>query len=109
MQVLQPLALFLVAALLEIAGCFSFWAWLRLGRSPWLVVPGALALVLFAVVLTRVEAAFAGRAYAAYGGIYISSALLWLLFVERTVPDRWDVLGGLFCMAGALLILFGPR
>lgn len=109
MGALQPLALFLLAALFEIAGCFSFWAWLRLGRSPWLAVPGVLALVLFAVTLTRVEAAFAGRAYAAYGGIYIFSALLWLLLVERVVPDRWDMLGGLLCMAGALVILLGPR
>jgi len=109
MGVIQPLALFLVAALFEIAGCFSFWAWLRLGRSPWLLVPGILSLALFALALTRVETAFAGRAYAAYGGIYIFSALLWLLLVERIVPDHWDIAGGLLCMAGALLILFGPR
>lgn len=109
MAVLRPLALFLVAALFEIAGCFAFWAWLRLDRSPWLVVPGALSLVFFAGTLARVEAGFAGRAYAAYGGIYIASALLWLLLVEGVVPDRWDILGGLLCIAGALLILLGPR
>ena len=109
MAALQPLALFLLAALLEIGGCFAFWAVLRLGRPPWLLVPGVLSLILFAAVLTRVEAAFAGRAYAAYGGIYISCALLWLFLVERTVPDRWDIAGGLLCLGGALLILFGPR
>ncbi len=109
MAALQPLALFLLAALLEIGGCFAFWSVLRLGRSPWLLLPGALALILFAVALSRVEAAFAGRAYAAYGGIYIASALLWLLLVERTVPDRWDIAGGLLCLTGALLILLGPR
>jgi len=109
MAALQPLGFFLLAALCEIAGCFAFWAWLRLGQSPWLLVPGILALVLFAGALTRVHVAFAGRAYAAYGGIYIGAALLWLLFVERTVPDRWDIAGGLLCIAGALLILLGPR
>ena len=109
MAALQPLALYLLAALLEIGGCYAFWAFLRLGRSPWLLVPGVIALVLFAMALARVEVAFAGRAYAAYGGIYIGSALLWLFLVERTVPDRWDVAGGLLCIAGTLLILLGPR
>jgi small multidrug resistance family-3 protein len=109
MAVLQPLALFLLAALLEIGGCFAFWSVLRLGRSPWLLVPGVLSLILFAAALSRVDTAFAGRAYAAYGGIYIASALLWLLLVERTVPDRWDLAGGLLCLTGALLILLGPR
>ena len=105
----QSLALFLVAAILEIAGCFAFWAWLRLGRSPWLVVPGILSLALFAWTLTRIETSFAARAYAAYGGIYIGVALLWLLIVEKAMPDRWDLLGALLCITGAFLILFGPR
>jgi small multidrug resistance family-3 protein len=109
MATLQPLALFLLAALLEIGGCYAFWACLRLGRSPWFLLPGVLALILFAGTLARVEIAFAGRAYAAYGGIYIGSALLWLFLVERAVPDRWDIAGGLLCIAGALLILLGPR
>jgi small multidrug resistance family-3 protein len=109
MRALQPLALFLLAAAGEISGCFAFWSWLRLGRSPWLIVPGVLALVLFAWTLTRVDAAFAGRAYAAYGGIYIVASLLWLRLVEGAVPDRWDLLGGLLCIAGGLLILLGPR
>ena len=109
MSVLQPLALYVLVALFEIGGCFAFWAWLRLGRSPWLAVPGMLSLALFAWTLTYVESAFAGRAYAAYGGVYILTALLWLFFVERTVPDRWDVTGALLCVAGALVILLGPR
>ena len=109
MGVIQPLGLFLLASFFEIAGCFAFWAWLRLGRSAWLVVPGALSLVLFAWTLTRVESAFAGRAYAAYGGVYILSSVLWLFLVERTTPDRWDILGALLCVMGALIILLGPR
>ena len=63
--------IYAAAALFEIAGCFSVWAWLRLGRSAWWLVPGAVALALFAWLLTRVEAEAAGRAYAAYGGLYI--------------------------------------
>ncbi|MEA2692319.1 MAG: small multidrug resistance family-3 protein [Acidobacteriota bacterium] len=109
MRILQPLALFTFAALCEIAGCFTFWTWLRRGRSPWLVLPGMLLLALFAWTLTRAPSAFAGRAYAAYGGIYVASSLLWLLLVERVAPDRWDSLGGLLCIAGALLILLAPR
>lgn len=109
MSVLRPLALFVFAAFFEIAGCFAFWAWLRLHRSPWILVPGVLSLLLFAWTLTRAEAPFAGRAYAAYGGIYILAALLWLLLVERVVPDRWDLTGALLCVIGALVILLGPR
>ena len=109
MRLLPPLALYAVAAFCEIAGCFTFWAWLRQGRSPWLVLPGMILLAAFAWALTRVESPFAGRAYAAYGGIYIASSLLWLLLVERAVPDRWDGLGALLCIAGALVILLAPR
>lgn len=97
------------AAIAEIAGCFSFWAWLRLGKSVWWLVPGMLALALFAYLLTLVESEAAGRTYAAYGGVYIVSAILWLWVIEGTRPDRWDILGGAVCLAGAAIILFGPR
>jgi small multidrug resistance family-3 protein len=97
------------AALAEIAGCFSFWAWLRLGRSPWWLVPGMASLALFAYLLTLVPGDAAGRAYAAYGGVYIAASILWLWIAEGARPDRWDVAGGAVCLAGAALILFGPR
>jgi small multidrug resistance family-3 protein len=97
------------AALAEIAGCFSFWAWLRLGRSPWWLVPGMASLALFAYLLTLVPSDAAGRAYAAYGGVYIAASILWLWIAEGVRPDRWDVAGGAVCLAGAALILFGPR
>jgi small multidrug resistance family-3 protein len=106
---MHSIALYIAIALLEIAGCFSFWAWLRLDRSPWLLVPGVLSLMAFAALLTRIDADFAGRAYAAYGGIYIAVALVWLVAVEGTVPDRWDVVGSTVCVLGALIILLGPR
>jgi small multidrug resistance family-3 protein len=103
-------ALFYVAAAVgEIAGCFAFWAWLRLDRSPWWIVPGIVSLVVFALLLTRIDAAFAGRAYAAYGGIYIAASLLWLCLIEGARPDRWDVIGAAICLCGAAVILFGPR
>jgi small multidrug resistance family-3 protein len=98
-----------LAALGEIGGCYSFWAWLRMRSSALWILPGVGALVLFALALTRVEAAAAGRAYAAYGGVYIVSSLLWLRLVEGIRPDRWDVLGAAICLAGAAVILFGPR
>lgn len=106
---MQTLLWYLLAALGEIAGCFAFWAWLRLGRSPLWTIPGTMSLVLFASVLTRIDAAAAGRAFAAYGGVYILSSLLWMWLVERTHPDRWDVIGVAICLTGAAVILFGPR
>jgi small multidrug resistance family-3 protein len=100
---------FCLAAFFEIAGCFAFWMWIRNGRSAGFAALGVLSLILFAVALTRVDAAFAGRAFAAYGGIYISASLLWLTFVERVQPDKWDIAGGVISVAGTLLILFGRR
>ncbi|MBL4864232.1 MAG: YnfA family protein [Rhodobiaceae bacterium] len=102
-------ALYMLAALAEIAGCFAFWAWARQDQSVLWLVPGIALLAFFAFVLTQVESTFAGRAYAAYGGVYIAGSLLWLLIVERIVPDRWDMIGGTISLIGALVIIFGPR
>jgi small multidrug resistance family-3 protein len=101
--------MFVLAALFEIGGCYAFWAWSRSGRSAWYVVPGLASLVLFALLLTRVESAYAGRAYAAYGGIYIACSLLWLRGIEGIVPDAWDVAGAGISVLGALVILLGRR
>ncbi len=105
---MTPIA-YIGAALAEIAGCFAFWAWLRLGKSAWWLAPGVASLMLFAWLLTLVDAPAAGRAYAAYGGIYIAASLCWLWAVEGVRPDRWDVSGAALCLAGAVLILAGPR
>ncbi len=91
---------FFLAALFEIAGCYAFWMWLRLGRSLFWIAPGLFSLTLFALLLTRVEAAYAGRAYAAYGGIYIVAALLWLVVMERARPLASDWLGAALCVLG---------
>lgn len=101
--------IYVLAAIAEIAGCFAFWAWLRLDRSPWWAVPGVACLILFACLLTRVEADAAGRAYAAYGGVYIAASLMWLWLVEQRAPDRWDLIGAAICLFGVGVILFGPR
>lgn len=101
--------LYLGAALAEIFGCFAFWIWLRLGRSALWIAPGLVSLALFAWLLTMVESDHAGRAFAAYGGVYIVASLGWLWAVEGARPDRWDLTGGTVCLVGAALILFGPR
>ncbi|WCT74986.1 YnfA family protein [Sphingomonas naphthae] len=101
--------LYIVAALAEIGGCFAFWAWARMGRSIGWLAPGLLSLACFAYLLTFVESDAAGRAYAAYGGLYIACALAWLWAVEGIAPDRWDVIGALVCLVGAAIILWGPR
>lgn len=103
------MAVYALAAIGEIAGCFAFWAWLRLGASPWWTLPGVASLTLFAVLLTRVDADFAGRAFAAYGGVYIAASLAWLWAVEGMRPDRWDLAGAALCLSGVALILWGPR
>jgi small multidrug resistance family-3 protein len=106
---MQTIVVYAAAAIAEIAGCFAFWAWLRLGKSLWWLVPGCVSLVLFAWLLTLVDAHAAGRAFAAYGGIYIVASLAWLWGVEGLRPDRWDVTGSMLCLAGAALIIAGPR
>ncbi len=102
-------AVYAGAALAEIAGCFAFWAWLRLDRSPLWLVPGLISLAGFAYLLTRIDSDFAGRAYAAYGGVYITASILWLWIVEHRTPDRFDLAGAAICLAGAATILWGPR
>ncbi|MBI0539617.1 YnfA family protein [Roseomonas sp. KE2513] len=103
------LAIYLAAALAEIVGCFTFWAWLRQGRSALWLIPGALALAAFAWLLTLSPAESAGRAYAIYGGVYIATSLAWLWAAEGMRPDRWDLIGAAMCLAGAAIILLGPR
>ncbi|WP_201859801.1 YnfA family protein [Microvirga soli] len=105
----MALLIYAGAALAEIAGCFAFWAWLRLGKTSWWLLPGMGSLALFAYLLTLAPSDAAGRAYAAYGGIYILASILWLWIAEGSRPDRWDIAGGAICLAGAALILFGPR
>jgi len=107
--VISTVAVYIGAAIAEIGGCFAFWAYFRLGRSIFWFVPGIVSLMVFAYLLTRVDSDYAGRAYAAYGGIYIASSILWLWGVEGRTPDRWDVIGAALCLSGASILLWGPR
>ena len=106
---MKSAVVYTAAALAEIAGCFAFWAWLRLGASVWWLAPGMVALGLFACLLTLIDSAAAGRAYAAYGGVYIAASLIWLWAAEGMRPDRWDIMGALICLIGAAVILFSPH
>ncbi|AOX17599.1 hypothetical protein A0U89_11080 [Kozakia baliensis] len=101
--------IYIAAGFAEIAGCFAFWIWLRSGRSGLWAFPGMASLALFAFLLTRVDSDSAGRAYAAYGGVYITTSLLWMRLVEGRTPDRWEIFGAAICLGGAALILFAPR
>lgn len=105
---MPPALLYPLAALAEIAGCFAVWAWWR-GATPLWLVPGLISLGLFAWLLAMVEAGFAGRAFAAYGGIYIAASILWMWGVEGQRPDLWDLAGAALCILGAIVILAAPR
>lgn len=103
------LPIYIGAALAEIGGCFAFWAWLRLGKSILWVPAGLACLALFAWLLTLAETEAAGRAYAAYGGVYIAASLGWLWLAEGFRPDRFDILGGAVALSGAAIVYFAPR
>ena len=100
--------LFVLTAIAEIAGCYLPYLWLRQGISAWVLLPAALSLAVFAWLLSLHPTA-AGRTYAAYGGVYVSTALLWLWFVDGHRPDLWDVIGAATSITGMVIIMFGPR
>ncbi|EAQ04640.1 hypothetical protein OB2597_05140 [Pseudooceanicola batsensis HTCC2597] len=106
---MMTIATYCAAALAEIAGCFAFWAWFRMGHSSLWLVPGIASLAAFAWLLTLSPADQAGRAYAIYGGVYIAASLFWLWLVEGHRPDQWDLVGAAVCLAGAAIILWAPR
>jgi len=101
--------LFVVTATAEILGCYLPWLWLRAGSSPWLLVPAAASLAVFAWLLTWHPGSAAGRTYAAYGGVYVATAVVWLWAVDGQRPDRFDLLSAAVCLAGMAIIYFGPR
>lgn len=105
---LKTLGLFSVTALAEILGCYLPYLWLKQGKSIWLLVPAALCLALFAWLLSLHPTA-TGRVYAAYGGVYIAVALLWLWAVDGVTPTRWDILGAGIAIMGMAIIMFAPR
>ncbi|WP_429182291.1 YnfA family protein [Aeromonas salmonicida] len=105
---LKTIGLFLVTAVAEIVGCYLLYLWLTQGRSVWLLLPAGLSLVLFAWLLSLHPTA-AGRVYAAYGGVYIFVAILWLWLVDGIRPTLWDLVGSLVALLGMAIIMFAPR
>ena len=108
-QIMMKLLIFFIAAVAEIAGCFSFWLWLKLEKSILWLIPGTLSLWLFAYFLTLIELQYAGRIYATYGAIYIFSSIMWMWIIERNTPDKLDIIGILISLTGAIVIAFAPR
>lgn len=108
MELLRIAGLFAVTALAEIVGCYLPWLVLTQGRPVWWLLPAAASLAAFAWLLTLHPSA-AGRTYAAYGGVYVVVALLWLWRVDGVVPTRWDLVGGVICLAGMAIIALQPR
>ncbi len=108
MEIIRTFALFVVTALAEIIGCYLPYLWLKQGRSAWLLIPAALSLAAFAWLLTLHPHA-AGRVYAAYGGVYITVALIWLWLVDAVRPTMTDWVGVSVSLLGMMIIMFGPR
>lgn len=107
-KIISTFALFFVTTLMEILGCYFPYLILNQGKSHWYWIPTVLALAAFVWLLTLHPAA-SGRIYAAYGGIYIFSALLWLRFVDQVDLTRWDIIGGAVVLVGAALIILQPQ
>lgn len=105
---LKIISLFFVTAIAEILGCYLPYLWLRQGKSIFLLVPAAISLSLFAWLLTLHPTA-AGRVYAAYGGVYIFVAILWLWVVDGIKPTPWDIVGSAVAFAGMAIIMFAPK
>jgi small multidrug resistance family-3 protein len=105
---IKTIALFLLTAVAEIIGCYLPYLWLKQGKSAWLLIPAALSLALF-VWLLSLHPAAAGRVYAAYGGAYVCTAILWLWAVDGIKPTAWDLIGSTVALAGMAIIMFAPR
>jgi small multidrug resistance family-3 protein len=105
---IQSLFFFVVAGLCEIGGGYLFWLWLREGKSVWLAVFGVILLAVYGVVPTLQPVSF-GRAYAAYGGVFVVLSILWGWLVDRVPPDKFDLLGGWIALLGVLVIMYAPR
>ena len=106
--IIVSLALFFAAALLEIGGGYLVWLWLREKRGRLMGLIGAAVLFLYGVILTFQPAHF-GRVYAAYGGIFIVSAIIWGLLIDKKKPDRYEIIGASIALAGAAVIMYAPR
>jgi small multidrug resistance family-3 protein len=108
MNSIPIVALFVATAIAEIVGCFLPYLWLHNRAPAWVLVPAAASLILF-VWLLSLHPVAAGRVYAAYGGVYVATAIAWLWFIEDIRPTVWDLAGSAIAVGGMLVIMFGPR
>ncbi|MBD5772346.1 YnfA family protein [Marinomonas colpomeniae] len=108
MPEIKVVGLFMLTAVAEILGCYLPYLWLREDKSIWLLVPAGLSLIVFAWLLTLQPSA-AGRVYAAYGGVYIFVAILWLWVIDGIRPTTWDIVGSGVALLGMAIIMFAPR
>ena len=108
MSEVKTIALFVTTAVAEILGCYLPYLWLKEGKTPWLLVPAAVSLTMFAWLLSLHPTA-AGRVYAAYGGVYIFVAIVWLWLVDGIKPTAWDIAGSLVALTGMAIIMFAPK
>jgi len=108
MQITKSIIYFLIAGICEIGGGYLVWLWLRQGKTIWLAVVGALLLVLYGVVPTLQPAHF-GRVYAAYGGVFIVLSILWGWRIDKVLPDRFDLAGGIMALVGVVVMMYWPR
>ncbi|HXS89790.1 MAG TPA: YnfA family protein [Steroidobacteraceae bacterium] len=108
MLILKTFSLFVITAVAEIVGCYLPYLWLKRNGSPWLLIPAAASLALFAWLLTLHPTA-AGRVYAAYGGVYVAVAIAWLWLVDGNRPTAWDLIGATVAVAGMAIIMLAPK
>ncbi|MFZ1852848.1 MAG: YnfA family protein [Nitrosomonas sp.] len=108
MNALATIGLFFVTAILEILGCYLSYLWIKKDGSIWLLLPAVVSLMAFSWFLTFHPFA-AGKVYAAYGGVYVATALIWMLVIEKVVPDKWDLVGASIAILGMMIIFFMPR
>lgn len=108
MLIAKSVFYFILAGLCEIGGGYLVWLWLREGKSVGLAAIGAVVLVLYGIIPTLQPANF-GRVYAAYGGVFIVLSILWGWRVDKVLPDRFDIIGGIVALAGVVIIMYAPR
>jgi len=108
LPIAKSLLYFVLAGFCEIGGGYLIWLWLREGKSIWVAVVGAAALVIYGVVPTFQPASF-GRVYAAYGGVFIALSILWGVAFDRVTPDRFDLIGGVLALSGVFVMMYWPR
>ena len=108
MIITKSITLFILAGLCEIGGGYLIWLWLREGKSVLIGILGGVILLLYGIIPTLQPANF-GRVYAAYGGVFVFMSILWGWKIDKTNPDRYDIIGGIVCLIGVFIIMYGPR